>query len=221
MKVRGRVALELLTLAILMVSFLLLFPKRSLVVDVILALCALGLVGLNARYTREVIWARFPRGPSSGGLKQCMWATMAITFSAVFVFFIVGIVIGYGNGGWKAVVDRVLNWKLLVAICVYLPWALLQQTLFQFYLLGRLRALFPTVHPIGAATLNGVAYALVHLPDLWVTLVTAFGGIFWSYMYNQYRLLLPLALSQAVLGSTFYYWVYGRDLAEAWSELIK
>ncbi len=221
MKVRGRVALELLTLATLTVTFLLLFPKRSLAVDVILALCALGLVGLNARYTREVIWARFPRGPSSGGLKQCMWATMAITFSAVLVFFIVGIVIGYGNGGWEAVVDRVLNWKLLVAICVYLPWALLQQTLFQFYLLGRLRALFPTVHPIGAATLNGVAYALVHLPDLWITMVTAFGGIFWSYMYNQYRLLLPLALSHAVLGSTFYYWVYGCDLAEAWSELIK
>ncbi|MDA2910332.1 CPBP family glutamic-type intramembrane protease [Nitrospiraceae bacterium AH_259_D15_M11_P09] len=190
-------------------------------VDVILALCALGLVGLNARYTREVIWARFPRGPSSGGLKQCMWATMAITFSVVLVFFIVGIVIGYGNGGWKAVVDRVLNWKLLVAICVYLPWALLQQTLFQFYLLGRVRALFPTVHPIGAATLNGVAYALVHLPDLWITMVTAFGGTFWSYMYNQYRLLLPLALSHAVLGSTFYYWAYGRDLAEAWSQLIK
>ncbi len=221
MNVRGRVALELLTLAILTVSFLLIFPRRTLVVDVTLALGALVLLGLNARYTRAVIWARFPARPSSGGSRQCMSTTIAVTLAAVVVCLVVGSILGYSDGGWKAVFDRVLNWKLLVAICVYLPWTLFQQTLFQFYLLGRLRALFPTVHPMGAATLNGVAYALVHLPDLWVTLVTAFGGIFWSYMYNQYRLLLPMALSHAVLGSTFYYWVYGRDLAEVWSQLIK
>ena len=221
MNARGRVALELLILAILTVSFLLVFPTRPLVVDVALALGALVLLGSNAQYTRTVIWARFPARPSSGGLRPCLSTTMAMTLAAVVVCLLVGIVMGYRDGGWEAAVNRVLNWKLLVAICMYAPWALLQQTLFQFYLLGRLRTLFPTIHPIGPATLNGVVFGLVHLPDFWVTLVTAFGGIFWSYMYNQYRLLLPLAFSHALLGSAFYYWVYGRDLPEAWSELIK
>ena len=216
---RGRAVLELLTLAILAVSFLVVFPRRSLVVDVGLALGALVLLGLNARYTRAVIWARVPARPSNGGSGQCIPTTMAVTLPTVGVCLIVGIVMGYRDGGWEAIVDRVFNWKLLVAICIYLPWALLQQTLFQFYLLGRLRVVFPTVPPIGAATVNGVAYGLLHLPDLWVTLVTAFGGIFWSYVYNHYRLLLPLALSHAILGSTFYYWLYGRDLVEAWREL--
>jgi len=221
MGVRARVALELLTLTILAATFLSFFPRRPLAVDVSLALCALGLLGLNARYTREVIWARFPPNRSSGGLNPCLTATMAVTLGAVLGFLVAGIVIGYGTGGWDAVVARVLNWKLLLAICVYFPWALLQQTLFQFYLLGRLRALFPAVHPIVLSSFNGVAYALVHLPDVWITMMTAFGGVFWSYMYYQYRLVLPLALSHAVLGSTFYYWVYGRDLAEVWRAIIE
>jgi hypothetical protein len=41
-------------------------------------------------------------------------------------------------------------------------------------------------------------------------------GIFWSSMYYAFRVLSPLALSHAILGSTFYYWIYGEDLLGAW-----
>ena len=109
---------------------------------------------------------------------------------------------------------RVGNSRLLVALALYLPWALLQQALFQFYLLGRLRTLLPASV---AVTVTGVAYALVHLPDIGVAAASAIAGVFWSYVYCCYRVLSPLALSHALLGSTFYYWVYGRDLVRGWT----
>ena len=32
--------------------------------------------------------------------------------------------------------------------------------------------------------------------------------------------LIPLAISHATLGPTFYYWVYGRDLFESWTGVL-
>jgi hypothetical protein len=52
----------------------------------------------------------------------------------------------------------------------------------------------------------------VHLPDIPVTVVTIIGGILWSYSYHRDRYVLPIAISHALLGSTFYYWIFGRDL---------
>ena len=54
-------------------------------------------------------------------------------------------------------------------------------------------------------------------PDVGVTVAAAFAGVFWTYVYYRYRVLSPLAFSHALLGTTFSYWVYGRDLAEAWA----
>jgi len=54
------------------------------------------------------------------------------------------------------------------------------------------------------------------LPHLEITVVTSLAGIFWSYLYYTFRVLSPLALSHAILGSTFYYWIYGEDLLGAW-----
>ena len=49
---RRRVAVELLVLGVLSSGFLVLFPRRPVFVDLGLALFALGLVLLNANYTR-------------------------------------------------------------------------------------------------------------------------------------------------------------------------
>jgi membrane protease YdiL (CAAX protease family) len=59
---------------------------------------------------------------------------------------------------------------------------------------------------------NGIAYGMVHAPNWDVVLVTILGGIFWSYSYHRDRYVLPIAISHAVLGSTYYYWLTGRDL---------
>jgi hypothetical protein len=113
---------------------------------------------------------------------------MIPTTLAIILFLLVGIALGYREGGWIAVGDRILNRKILIAITVYFPWALLQQMLFQFYLLGRVRVLWPSLHPLSHATLNGLAFALVHLPDIWIALMTALGGTVWSFLYIRYRL---------------------------------
>ena len=88
-------------------------------------------------------------------------------------------------------------------------------------MLGRLLALFPKVPPLALAAVTGVVYALVHLPDLWTTLVTIVGGGVWSWLYYRYRTLLPLACSHAALGSAFYCWVFGQDIIADWERMFR
>ena len=56
---RRRVACELLILAVLAITFLLLFPRRPIFVDIGFALFALGFVLLNMSYTRSQIWGQW------------------------------------------------------------------------------------------------------------------------------------------------------------------
>jgi membrane protease YdiL (CAAX protease family) len=54
----------------------------------------------------------------------------------------------------------------------------------------------------------------VHLPDAWLALAACLTGTVWSYSYLRDRQLLPIAVSHAVLGVSFYYGVVGCDLYE-------
>jgi uncharacterized membrane protein YjjB (DUF3815 family) len=60
----------------------------------------------------------------------------------------------------------------------------------------------------------------VHGTDIWIVLAAALGGTLWSLLYLRYRRLWPLAVSQAMLGAAFYYWVYGYDLGSRWSAFL-
>ena len=212
--VKRNVAIELSVLAALTFAFLLVFPERPILIDVGLALFAITLLAVNFRYTKDVVWGQFPPALDNRSRvrKTCMLVGPA-TGIVVIGLLATGLVLGYREGGWETAVRRIGNWRVLLALALYFPWALLQQTLFQYYLLGRLRTLFPASL---AVTCTGVAYALVHPPDIAVTTATAIAGICWSYIYFHYRVLLPIAFSHALLGSTFYYWVYGRDLVKEW-----
>jgi len=197
------------------------FPERSPWADVGLAAVALSLIGLTARYTKQVVWGSVPADPLENRVRRCLTLVAWATLPVVTLFFIAGNVIGYQRDGWAGLAARVLNWRLLVAFACYFPWALMQQTLFQFYLLGRLCVLFPSARPLLLSAFTGTAYSLVHLPEVWTTLVTAIAGVAWSYLYFRFRLLWPLALSHALLGSTFYYWICGHDLVAEWSGSIR
>lgn len=216
---RARVACELSTLAALTAVFLVSFPRRTIAVDIPLALLALGLIGLNAGYTRDVIWARRserePRRRKGGALLLTL-----LTAPAMALFLLIGASIGYRAGGWTAAYARIAQGRILGAFAFYLLWALLQQTLFQFYLLGRLKRLLPGLPAIALCALNGLAFSFVHFPNPSLMLVTALAGTLWSYSYLEHGRLWPIALSHAALGSTFYYWVYGRDLAAVWLSLL-
>jgi hypothetical protein len=41
-------------------------------------------------------------------------------------------------------------------------------------------------------------------------------GVVWSSFYLRDRFLPPIALSHAVLGTTYFYWVRGQDLLRGW-----
>lgn len=128
--------------------------------------------------------------------------------------------LGYHEGGWAAARGRVLNWRILAAFGCYPPWAVMQQSLFQFYLLGRLLALFPKGQPMPAVIITGLCFSLVHLPDVWSSLATAVAGIVWTLIYYRYRLVLPLAFSHTALGSAFYCGIFGHDLAAEWRAVL-
>ncbi len=176
MTVRAKVAIELGIITVLTIAFLLLFPRRNPWLDVGLAGFALACIGASAGYTRKVVWAASPLQPGPNRFRKSVRITLWVTVPTVVGFLLVGAVLGYRNGGWPAVTERILNWKILAVFGAYIAWAFMQQTLFQFYLLGRLLTLFPRNQSIWPVLITGLGFSLVHLPDVWTSLVTAVAG---------------------------------------------
>jgi membrane protease YdiL (CAAX protease family) len=220
MTVRGKVAIELGVIAILTTIFLVLAPKRNPAVDVGLAGFALVLVALSSHYTKNTIWATSPAPVAQNRFKRCVVVTFWVTVPTTLLFFLIGAIIACQHGGWPEAAHRVFNWRVPVAFCCYLPWALMQQSLLQFYLLGRLLALFPKQLRLLPFIITGACFGLVHLPDVWTAAVTVAAGMVWSLIYYRYRLLLPLAFSHAALGTAFYYGIFGHDLAAEWRAIL-
>src|SRR5262245_6345716 len=218
---RRRTTVELLILGLLSTGFLALFPHRPISLDLILALFAVALVLLNAGYTRTHIWGLLPLKVGRTDWQPCVLVTMALTGLVLLVFLLIGVAIGYQGADWPGAKARILHPYLLTAILLYLPWALIQQTLFQFYLLGRVCTLFPSLHPLTQSLMNGLVFGVVHTNDIWILLLAGLGGTMWSFLYLRYRRLWPLVVSHALIGATFYYWVYGYDLASRWSAFLR
>jgi hypothetical protein len=216
---RLRMFLELLALALATGLFLAYAPDNfhNTGTYLGLALVAFGLVMYQRTETLQRIWGP-PESPAFDRVRRCTVNMSAFTIPPILLFLILGIIQRYV---WPQIqfddvpkpITPLLSLHFLAALVIYPLWAMLQQTLFQFYLLGRLRALLPFASPLLLATLNGILYGLVHLPSgKLLTLVTILGGIVWSYSYYRDRYVLPIALSHGLLATTFYYWVIGRDV---------
>ncbi len=216
--VRKRLRIELVTIAILTTLFLGVFPRRSILLDISLALFALVLLAFDARFTTTMVWGRIQSPvPEAQRLHGALAVLVPLTVLLLLLCFGTGVVLGYMTGGWQGAIARVGRWQILLAVGLYLPWALLQQTLFQFYLFGRLLILAP---PWLAVTCTALAYGLVHLPDLGLSVAAALAGVIWTIIYYRYRSLIPLAFSHACLGAAFHYWIYNIDLAQEWRALF-
>ena len=205
--VRRRVALELGILAVLTSMFLVLVPRRPVWVEAGLALFAVALVAATARRTRDEIWEL----PATGHRERLRhaWGHLLIgTLGVALLFAIIG--------RWSGLAGPLFTATMLAALIPYTLWAALQQLLFQFYLLGRLRALLPELPPFAVAAINGLLFGAVHLPDAAATLLTSVGGAVWSWYYLRDRRLAPIVISHAVLGTTYYYWIRGEDLLLRW-----
>jgi membrane protease YdiL (CAAX protease family) len=73
-------------------------------------------------------------------------------------------------------------------------WAFGQQLALQTVVFEEARALYGTSRGIGVAALF---FALLHLPNPFLTLVTFAAALFWSWVYSRHPNVLPLALSHA------------------------
>lgn len=205
---------ELLVLAALAAAFLVAFESRPGYVDVLLASAAVGVIALGRSRTLS-LWAQQAAAAdgAAGRLRNAFAAAGLFTAIALLVLAVIGGGLAYHEGGFDAAWRRLANPRLVVAGVLYLPWAVLQQFVFQFYLLPRLLVFLPAAAAVG---LTAAAFASVHYPRTPVMAVTLIAGIVWALLYRRYRALLPLAISHALLGASLHYWVFGRDLVGRW-----
>jgi membrane protease YdiL (CAAX protease family) len=204
-----RLLIELAVLAGLTAAVVLLFPQRPAWLNGLLALLGLALIVINRRATREIVWQRFPVAHDR---RYCIVHTIVI----VGLFTLAGLLLLALLAWWQAGPNTVRDPAWLGALPIYLLWGLLQQYLFQYYLLGRLLVRMPVAR---AVFCTGLAFALVHFPDVATMAVTLAAGMVWTAVYYRYRVLMPLAASHAVLGTALFYWVYHRDILAQWRQM--
>jgi membrane protease YdiL (CAAX protease family) len=213
--VKKFVLLELLVVGALAAWFVGTFTERPSYVDMSAAFLAVGLIALGGRRSAGLWLLHQPALTENRKrrLAEASRAVMGFTIPVVLLFLLGGLALGYSEGGAAGAAARVANWHLLAAVCLYFPWALLQQFIFQFYLLGRLLTLLPAW---AALTATALAFSAVHFPRAPVMAATAVAGFVWALNYRKHRSLLPLAVSHALLGATMHYWIFGNDLFDRW-----
>jgi hypothetical protein len=95
--------------------------------------------------------------------------------------------------------DGFLTTDRLAGIGKYFSWCLLQQFALQSFFANRLLLIMKD--PRRAASMNGAIFAAVHIPNPVLVPVTFFGGYLLTRVFFANRNLVPLALSQAIIGS--------------------
>jgi membrane protease YdiL (CAAX protease family) len=203
------VVLELAGIGLAALVFVASFQVRPPYLDFALAAVAVALIVLSAARSRR-LWA-LARSVDPHGARRAWSVALGFTAVALLVLALAAVLVARAAG--TPALERFANWHLLAAAALYLPWALLQQYIFQFYWFGRWLQVVPA--PVAVA-LTAVAFAAVHFPRWPVMAVTLVAGAVWALIYLRWRRLLPLALSHALLGTALHYWVFGNDLLERW-----
>jgi uncharacterized protein len=93
-------------------------------------------------------------------------------------------------------------------LALYPLWGLLQQLVFQGFVLENLRRLGAGLLSIPLAA---AFYAVVHWPSPFMLWATGLAGLGFSLIYYRYRNILPIGVAHGVLGACLFYLYLGRD----------
>jgi hypothetical protein len=203
------VALELAGIGAAAIIFVATFQVRPAYLDFVLATAAVALIVLTAARSRR-LWA-LARSVDPTGARGAWIA--ALSFTGVALVALATVAVFTARAAGVPLVERFGNWHMLVAAALYVPWALLQQYVFQFYWFGRWLCVVSMPIAVG---LTALAFSAVHFPRWPVMAVTLVAGTVWALIYYRWRSLVPLAVSHALLGTALHYWVFGNDLLERW-----
>ena len=131
-----------------------------------------------------------PMGLCTANLKRSLWAVaFAICVSMIAVVL---------AGRLHTLHMPGTPWLFLRKYGLYVLWAAVQQIVVQWFFLARsLRLLNDTM---AAAAVTAGLFAVAHLPNPLLTLLTLVFGLASCLFFLHYRNLVPLAIAHAILG---------------------
>lgn len=131
---------------------------------------------------------------------------------------LMGIVGMLGMASYAYLHDQfMVSWTLLLSLILYPLWGLIQHLLTMGLVAGNLNDM-PNAWPQSVIVLfTATVFALVHLPNLYLTGATFLLALCYAIIYLKWRNLWPLGLFHGWLGAFFYYWVLNQD---PWQGLV-
>ena len=141
-----------------------------------------------------IAWLSFeglrPMGLCTANLVRSLWAV-------AFAMGVAGIAVEL------AIRMHTLHIPETLGLCLrkyglYVIWAAVQQIILQWFFLSRARRLLPDA--TSAAALTAGLFAVAHLPNPVLTLITLVFGLASCLFFLHYRNLVPLAIAHAILG---------------------
>jgi len=141
-----------------------------------------------------VAWLSFeglrPMGLCTANLKRSLWA---VAFAMAVAMIAVVIACRFHTLHMPGT-----PWLFLRKYGLYVLWAAAQQMILQWFFLSRSLRLLPDA--TSAAALTAGLFAVAHLPNPLLTLITLVFGLASCLFFLHYRNLVPLAIAHAILG---------------------
>jgi len=172
----------------------------KLVLAVPIALAA-GLMVISHREREETLRSIGFRLDNFLGAARLLIVPTAV---AVFAVVAVGWVVnqGLGSAPWR-------NRFLLLPV-----WALVQQYAVNGFI--NRRAQLVLGKGLKSVVLVALIFGLLHLPNLWLSLLTFVGGLIWAFVYQRQPNLFALALSHSILSISL-----ALALSSKWLESLR
>jgi len=112
----------------------------------------------------------------------------------------------------KFFANPVINWNLLIVFILYPLWGVIQQFLITVLLVGNLDRITRGILPRYLIVLTGaIIFALVHLPEIQLVLITFFMGIITISIFLTYGNIWTIGFFHGWFATFIYYFGLGRD----------